>query len=87
MASLSELDMLVSGIINKNGEKKACVYFQSKSDTSIFAEGYIPDCQITSYKGFSEAEIEKLEEYMRENVAELKKTAGGVNPIRAMMKE
>lgn len=87
MAVLSDLDMLVSGIINKNGEKKACVYFHSKSDNTIFAEGYIPDCRITTYNGFTEPEIEKLEEYMQENLAELKKTAGGVNPIRAMMKE
>ena len=80
----TELNMLISGVIDKEGEKKACIYF---SEGERFAEGYVPDCKITSQKGFSEEEIAKLEEYLFENLASIKRTAAGINPIKAMMKD
>lgn len=87
MVRFSELEMLVSGIITKDGEKKACVYFQSGSDKTVFAEGFIPDCKITSQNGFTPEEICTLEDYMSENLEALKKSASEINPIKAMMKD
>lgn len=87
MVKFSELKMLVSGIINKDGEKKACVYFQNVEDSKIFAEGFIPDCKITSQNGFTEDELASLETYMTENLEALKKSASEINPLRAIMKD
>ena len=80
----AELNMLISGVIDKDGDKKACIYF---SDKERFAEGYVPDCRITSQKGFSDEEISMLEEYMSENLALIKRQAAQINPIKAMMKD
>ncbi|MCR4729132.1 MAG: hypothetical protein K5796_10885 [Lachnospiraceae bacterium] len=79
----TELNLLISGVITKDGENKACVYF---SEGERYAEGYVPDCKITSQKGFSEEEIEKLEAYLFENLADIKRKAADINPIKAMMK-
>ncbi len=87
MVKFSELDMLVSGIITKNGEKKACVSFNYKNDPSVYADGFIPDCKITSQKGFDSDEIKALEDYLSENLEALKKTAAEINPIRAIMND
>lgn len=87
MVKFSELKMLVSGIINKDGSKKACVYFQNTEDGKIFAEGFIPDCKITSQNGFTPDEIASLEQYMSENLEALKKSASEINPLRAIMKD
>ena len=81
---VTEMKMLVSGVIEQDGEKKACVYFE---DGARYAEGYIPDCKIVKSKDFSDEEIRELEEYLRENLLELEKTAAGINPISALMKE
>jgi len=63
------------------------VYFQHKTEKEVFAEGFIPDCKITSSNGFSTEEIKRLEDYMTDNLEDIKKTSSGVNPIRAMMKD
>lgn len=87
MDSQNELNMLVSGVIDRDGVKKACIYFSRPEDPKQYAEGYIPDCKITSSKGFSDEEIAGLETYLKENLEDLKKRAAGINPIKAMMKE
>ncbi len=80
----NELNMLVSGVFDKDNKKQACVYF-TQGDS--FAEGYIPDCKITSSKGFTEQEIAELEGYMMDNLPTLKHRASEINPIKAMMKD
>lgn len=77
------MNMLISGISMKDGEKIAYIMFEEGNSK---AEGNIPSCKITSNKGFSEDEINQLENYMRENLAMLKKQAASINPITAMMK-
>ena len=81
---MGEKTLTLSGIIEKDGEKKACICF---TDGERSAEGYIPDCKITSYKGFSTEEIEQLETYLMANLADLKKQAAVLSPFGAMMKD
>ncbi len=80
----SEMNMLISGIIKRKEVPSACVYFSAGKN---FAEGYVPECKITSQKGFSEEEIAGLEEYLRANKEDILVKAKGVNPIKAMLKE
>lgn len=76
-----ELNMSVSPICNtETGEKYAFVMF---SDGVRSAEGKIPDCTIVSNKGFSEAEVQDLKDYMKENLGELKSMASSVNVFKA----
>lgn len=84
MSEIHEMNMLISGILNKNGEKTVCVYF---SDGPMYAEGYVPQCKITSQKGFTEEEISKLEAYLSENKEDIFARAKSVNPIKAMMQD
>lgn len=78
------LNMMVSGISVKDGEKVAYVMFE---EGVCKAEGIIPDCKITSHTGFTDEEIRQLEQYMIGNLMMLKKQAASINPIKAMMDE
>jgi len=78
-----EVNMSVSPICVKDGKKYAFVVF---SDESRSAEGRIPECKIISNNGFSEQEVEQLEEYMQRELTELKKMAAGIRFIDAFMK-
>lgn len=78
------MNMLVSGISEKDGKKVAYIMFE---DDIRSAEGIIPECSITSNNGFTDDEVAQLEDYMKENLAMLKRQAAGINPIKAMMKE
>lgn len=80
--SLEEVTMQVSGICRKDGEKYAYVTF---SDGKRHAEGTIPDCKIKTQEGFDEAEIGQLELFMKMNLANLKRKAASIDPVRAMM--
>ena len=81
---MDELTMSVSGICQKDGRKIAYVTF---ADSDRKAEGIIPDCRITRQNGFSKEETGQLELYMKMNLADLKRQAAGINPIRAMLKD
>lgn len=76
------MNMLVSGISVRDGEKVAYVLFD---DGERKAEGVIPDCKIVSNHGFSDDEAAQLEQYMIGNLMMLKKQAASINPIKAMM--
>ncbi len=76
------VDIKVSGVFDKDGRKIAYVSFL---DGDRYAEGTIPDCVITRNKGFSEEEKTALEEYMKKELASLKKTASGINVVKALM--
>ena len=78
------LQMMVSPICMKDGEKTAYVTF---SDGSRHAEGEIPKCVVIKSEGFDNDEIYQLENYMEENLDMLKSMAASVNPIKAMMKD
>ena len=60
------INMIVSPVCSKNGEKFAYVSF---TDGKCTADGRIPECKITSNKGFEQKDIEVLELYMKSNLA------------------
>ena len=78
-----KLDMNVSAFCQKNGQKVAYVTF---SDGRRLAEGEIPACRILSNSGFTEVEVSKLEQYMKQNLDMIRTMASAINPIKAMMK-
>ena len=78
-----ELNMSVSPICVKDGEKYAFVTF---SDGERVAEGRIPDCKIISNIGFSVDEAAQLETYMERELPALKKMAAGIKLFDAFMK-
>ncbi len=79
----NEMNMLVSPVCAKDGKQYAFVSF---SDEERSAEGKIPECKIVSSYGFTEAEVEQLEDYMRRELTQLKKMAAGIRLIDAFMK-
>jgi len=79
----NDVNLTVSQVFSKNGEKYAFVSF---SQGDCVAEGKIPDCKIISNKGFSEEEVEQLENYMVNELAKLKRMAAGIRLLDAFMK-
>ncbi len=79
---MDELNMSVSAVCVKDGEKYAFVSF---NDGKRFAEGRIPDCKIVSSDGFEPEEVKMLELYMIGNLKQLKKMAASIRLIDAFM--
>ena len=82
MSENGALDMTVSPICVRDGKKMAFVRF---TDGARSAEGVIPQCDITENKGFTTEEVSKLEDYMKAELATLKKMAANVNVMKAFM--
>ncbi|MBQ6886215.1 MAG: hypothetical protein IJN54_01715 [Lachnospiraceae bacterium] len=78
-----EINMSVSSICMKDGEKYAFVSF---TDGKRIADGKIPACKIVSNKGFSQKEVEQLETYMQRELPKLKRLAAGIRVIDAIIK-
>ena len=78
-----EMNMSVSPVCVKNGEKYAFVSF---TDGERTAEGKIPDCKILASNGFTLAEVEQLEAYMKRELTQLKKLASGIRLFDAFIK-
>ncbi len=76
------LEMSVSQIFRKDGEKYAYVSF---SDGTRRAEGKIPDCKIHTNSGFSEDEVSQLEAYMGRELMTLKNMAAGIHVMDAFL--
>lgn len=81
---MNELNMTVSPVCEKDGQKFAFVQF---SDGIRLAEGKIPMCDILTNKGFTNEEVLQLEDYMKANLKELKRLATRQNPFAAMLKD
>lgn len=76
---MDSVNMLVSGIINKEGRRYVRVSFLRGKDV---AEGIVPDGIVDHAEGFSDEEVFKLERYLRENRGEIMEQARQVNPIK-----
>lgn len=74
--------MLISGIIRKKGEKYVHVSFQRNQD---MAEYVLPECRLEKSQGFGKSELEQLENYVKDNRAEIMEEARKVNPMKAML--
>lgn len=81
----SDVTMLVSGMIRKDGKTFVRVSFlRGKS----WAEGIVPEDSAESVieksEGFSEEELVQLREYLIEEKDTILKQAKGVNPLKNM---
>ncbi len=79
-----ELNMSVSAICSDENGKYAFVSF---TDGVRTAEGKIPDCKITKNNGFAEIEISQLENYMKDNLSQLKSMASKIDIFSAFTKD
>lgn len=77
------MQMNISGISTKDGKKVAYVLFE---DDDRSAEAIVPECRVIACNGFSAEQVIQLEQYLRDNLDEIKKVAAGVNPVSALMK-
>lgn len=78
------LKMSVSSICSN--EKEGKYAFASFTDGVRTVEIKIPSCKIVYSKGFDENEIEKILEYVKENMGEIKRMAAEVDVISAIIK-
>lgn len=76
---MDSVNMLVSGIINKEDRRYVRVSFQRGRD---IAEGIVPDGVIEKSEGFSQEEVRDLERYLRENRGEIMEQARQINPLK-----
>lgn len=76
-----DVNMLVTGLLHKNGRSFVRVSFLRGKD---WAEGIVPDAKIEKSEGFTEEEVSKLEAYLLEQKVMIMDQAKGVNPLRNM---
>ena len=65
---MGEVNMLVSGILQKDGRKFVRVSFQRGRD---YAEGTLPEGKIESWAGFADWEVQQLERFIQVNREEI----------------
>ncbi len=76
-----DVNMLVTGLLHKNGKSFVRVSFLRGKD---WAEGIVPDAKIEKSEGFTEEEVSKLEAYLLEQKVMIMDQAKRVNPLRNM---
>lgn len=74
-----DIDMLISGMIQKNGKSFSRVSFMRGQS---WAEGIVPDGIIEKSEGFSEEEIAQLTAYLVQEKNMILEQAKGVNPLK-----
>ena len=79
---MQEVNMMVSGIIRKKGEKFVHVSIQRGQDE---AEYIFPECRLEKSQGFTEEELNQLLIYVKGSQAEIMEHARKVNPMKAML--
>lgn len=61
-----------TGVIRRNNKNAVCVRFERKSEKGMdYAEGFVPECKIIKNSGFTPEEVDKLEEYITQEKAEI----------------
>lgn len=80
---MEEVQVLVSGILVKEGRKFARVCFTRGED---YAEFLVPEGRMDRHRGFSDQEVTELYRYVRENRDQFLKEAKGVNAMRNWLK-
>lgn len=76
-----EMNILVSGMLHKGEKTFVRVSFLRGKD---WAEGIVPDGVIEKSEGFTNEEIDKLEDYLEGDKDTILRQAKGVNPLRNM---
>lgn len=85
----NEMKLTYTGILhNKKGEKIVRVCFEQfdAAGKRRFAEGIVPEGRIDKSEGLKEEEIEQLEDYLRENAAEIMTEARKITGITHWLK-
>lgn len=77
--TMDEVKMLISCVVAKGDRKMVRVSFLREKD---YAEGILPDGMIEKSQGFTEEEVQKLENYMRANRKDILQRAKEINPLR-----
>lgn len=75
-----EMTMTHSGILVKNGKRYVSVRFERGMDV---AEAMLPDCKVTKSTGFSEEEVQGLENYLVQENDNIFSRAKEINPIKS----
>ncbi len=79
-----EVRMSFSGIVGGENNRHIEVSF---SQGEKYAEGRIPPCTVAKNRGFTEKEVESLEDYLFRNKDEIWRRAKKINPMRAFLGE
>ena len=78
----SEIKMSVSSMTRTGDQKAVYVLFR---DGDKSAEYSLPGCGLVRNKGFSDAELKSLKEYVDNEQDSIYAMAKGVNPIKALI--
>ncbi len=81
---MNDVKMMVSCVVEKDKRKIVRVSFLRGKD---YADGILPDGIIEKSGGFTSAEVQKLENYLRVNRQDILKQARGINPLRNWLGE
>jgi hypothetical protein len=77
-----EVKMTHSGIVKKDGKRTVLIRFERGDDV---AEGSIPPCKIASNRGFSQEEVESLEQYLQAQSETIFAKAKELNDLRKIL--
>lgn len=79
MINWSELKCTHSTVLSKGGKPFVSVLFECGNSS---AEGTVPDCAVRQSVGFSEEDVEQLEDYMKEHRKEIIDAAKSISSIK-----
>ncbi len=79
-----EVRMSFSGIVGGENNRHVEVSFTCGEK---YAEGKIPPCTIEKNRGFTDQEVESLEDYLFRNKDDIYRRAKKINPLRAFLGE
>ena len=81
---MDEVKMMISCVVVKDNRKIVRVSFLRGTD---YADSVLPDGVIEKSGGFTAAEVQKLENYLRSNRQEILRQAKEINPLRNWLGE
>ncbi|MCM1090756.1 MAG: hypothetical protein NC092_14310 [Butyrivibrio sp.] len=79
MIRWSEMNCTHSSVLSKNGRSFVLVRFERGEHS---AEGSVPECMVLRSNGFTQEEIEELEDYMYQNRQEIIDAAKSISNIK-----
>lgn len=73
-----EMKMTYTSVLTKDGKPLISLAFERGSD---ICEAVVPDCKITKNSGFSDEEVEALEQYLIANKKQIINNAKGISGL------
>ena len=77
-----DIKMSVSGFVGEGEKRHICVLFERDKD---MAELHIPSYKVMANRGFTQDELKRMVDYIKENETEIKRNAQGINIMRAFL--